>query len=92
MPPGEDVIEKKSMNQDDLLSLAKEDNPEIDYIDKDKLISSVMFGNKMKNEILNSILKSLKVMVQLFKSQTKVAKQKKPMKMNTNIFLQTYQT
>ena len=60
MPPAEDVIEKKSMNQDVLLPLAKEDNPKIDYIHQDKLISSVMIGNKMNNEILKSILNSLK--------------------------------
>ena len=59
-PPAEDVIKKKSINQDVLLSLAKEVNPKIDYIEEEKLISSVMIGNKMNNKILKSTLNSLK--------------------------------
>ena len=36
MPSAKDVIEKKIINQAVLLSLAKENNPKIDYIDQDK--------------------------------------------------------
>ena len=77
MPPAEDVIEKKSMNQDVLLPLAKEDNPKIDYIHQDKLISSVMIGNKMNNEILNSILNSLKSYGSAFEKAHKSCKAEK---------------
>ena len=60
MSSAQDVIEKKSMNQAALLSLAKEDNPKIENNDQDKFIPTVMAGNKMNNEILKSILNSLK--------------------------------